>query len=156
MSYKSDMPYIPDKSMYAAVMGACRYIRATGYFSRAVSYYANLYDVDADELAAHIRARQSVGQKRKNAKTKRVYKYFVCDRWIHRQHRDDYNYEHTPNIQVIKAVSREHAARNNSGITSWGYQNESYSEWICTVIAEFDTKAEADEYAEKLKGRYVL
>ena len=39
-------PYIKGgKAMVAAVLGACSYIRETGYFNRAVTYYANKYNV---------------------------------------------------------------------------------------------------------------
>ena len=77
----SKYPYIPDKKMYAAVMGACSYIRETGYFNKAVSYYADKYNVNEEELAQHIRARQSAGQKGRESKTKgKKYKYFiVCE-----------------------------------------------------------------------------
>ena len=73
-------PFIPDKRMYAAVMGACSYIRKTGYFNRAVSYYADKYDVDADELEKHIRARQAAGQRgKKSPNAGKKYKWFlVC------------------------------------------------------------------------------
>lgn len=32
----SKYPYISDKRMYAAVMNACKYIRETGYFNKAI------------------------------------------------------------------------------------------------------------------------
>ena len=70
-------PYIKDKKMYAAVMGACRYIRETGYFNKAVSYYAGKYGLQEEALAAEIRKRQAAGQK--NRKTAQ-YKYFVIVR----------------------------------------------------------------------------
>ena len=71
-------PYIPDKRMYAAVMGACQYIRETGYFNKAVSYYAKRYDVDENELAGHIRARQAAGQKGKHSNNAgKKYKWFI-------------------------------------------------------------------------------
>lgn len=38
------------KAMVAAVLGACSYIRETGYFNKAVRYYSEKYDVDPDEL----------------------------------------------------------------------------------------------------------
>ena len=70
------MPYIPNKKMYAAVMGACSYIRATGYFNKATQFYADKYGVDVDEVRKYVRARQSVGQKG----TKRgEYKFFAIE-----------------------------------------------------------------------------
>ena len=72
-------PYIKGgKSMVAAVLGACSYIRETGYFNRAVTYYANKYNVSETELARNIRARQAAGQ-RENGGRKRVYKWFAIE-----------------------------------------------------------------------------
>ena len=71
-------PYIADKTMYAAVMGACKYIRETGYFHKAVSYYADKYGVDEDELERHIRARQAAGRKGGTSASKgKKYKWFL-------------------------------------------------------------------------------
>lgn len=56
------MPYIADKTMFKAVMFACKIIREKGWFNKAVKTASNYYGVDAEELAKHIRARQSVGQ----------------------------------------------------------------------------------------------
>lgn len=78
MAYK--YPFIPDKRMYAAVMGACSYIRDTGYFNKAISYYAHKYGVNESELEKHVRARQGAGQKAANkSKPKRVYKWFAVE-----------------------------------------------------------------------------
>ena len=78
MAYR--YPYIPDKTMYAAVMGACSYIRDTGYFHKAIRYYADKYNVDEDELERHVRERQGAGQRAKNReKPKRRYKWFAVE-----------------------------------------------------------------------------
>lgn len=47
---------------YAPVMFACKMIRQDGYFNRAVSTAAKYYNVDADEVTNHVRARQAAGQ----------------------------------------------------------------------------------------------
>ena len=70
MAYK--YPFIPDKRMYAAVMGACKYIRETGYFNKAVQYNADKFGVDPNELEKEIRKRQSAGQKGKSSKNAEI------------------------------------------------------------------------------------
>lgn len=71
-------PYIKGgKAMVAAVLGACSYIRDTGYFNKAISYYADKFNVDADELARNVRARQGAGQRASGEK--RVYKWFAVE-----------------------------------------------------------------------------
>ena len=76
----SKLPYIPDKRLYAAVMGACSYVRDTGWFNKAVNYYADKYGVDSDDVAKYVRMAQSNGQK-KAAKEKptRKYKWFAVE-----------------------------------------------------------------------------
>ena len=59
------LPYIPDKKLYAAVMGACSYVRDTGYFNKATSYYANKYNVDVEEVRRYVRIAQGNGQKKR-------------------------------------------------------------------------------------------
>lgn len=49
------LPYIPNKDMYAAVMGACSMIRETGKFWTAVNYYADKHNVDKEEMIEYIR-----------------------------------------------------------------------------------------------------
>lgn len=73
------MPYIKDKSLYAATMFACKLIREKGWFNKACQKAADYYDVDVDEVKRCVRARQSAGQKRANANSpKRKYKYFLA------------------------------------------------------------------------------
>lgn len=57
-------PYVP-KEYYPAVILACKMIRESGWFNKAVSYCANKYNLDEDTLAYHIRKRQAAGQKGK-------------------------------------------------------------------------------------------
>lgn len=74
------LPYIADKKLYAAVMGACSYIKETGWFNKAVNYYAKKYDVSADEIAKYVRIAQGNGQKAKNkVSPKRKYKWFAVE-----------------------------------------------------------------------------
>lgn len=76
MGYK--YPYIADKKLYAAVMGACKWIRESGYFNKAVAYYADKYGVDEERLANEIRKRQAAGQKGKTSANKgKKIKWFI-------------------------------------------------------------------------------
>ncbi len=47
--------YIPDKTMYKAVMFANKIIRQTHWFNVAVARSAAYYDVDEDELATYVK-----------------------------------------------------------------------------------------------------
>lgn len=71
------LPYIADKKMYAAVMGACSYVRDTGYFNKATSYYADKYNVDVEEVRRYVRIAQGNGQKQAAKRKKREYKWYV-------------------------------------------------------------------------------
>lgn len=68
------LPYIPDKRLYAAVMGACSWIRESGYFNKATEYYAEKYDVPLDDVQRYVRMAQANGQ-RKAAKNNKPRKY---------------------------------------------------------------------------------
>lgn len=73
-------PYIKGgKAMVAATLGACRYISSTGYFNKAISYYADKYNVSEEELTKNVRARQAAGQKQSNEKKPRKYKWFAVE-----------------------------------------------------------------------------
>ena len=63
------------KAMVAATLGACRYIRDTGYFNKAIRYYAEKYGVDVKKLEKNVRERQAAGQKGKTRK----YKWFAVE-----------------------------------------------------------------------------
>ena len=65
------------KAMVAATLGACSYIRDTGYFNKAISYYADKYNVDPKKLEENVRARQAAGQRA--SKAKRVYHWFAVE-----------------------------------------------------------------------------
>lgn len=73
-------PYIADKELYAAVMGACNYIRETGWFNKATQYYADKYGLDVDVVREEVRKRQAAGQK---GKTRSPYKWFVVERKLY-------------------------------------------------------------------------
>ena len=79
---KSKYPYISDKRMFAAVMCACRMIRDSGWFNKAVSYAADKFNVDEKILATHIRERQAAGQRKKQTAKGRKYKWFISEKWV--------------------------------------------------------------------------
>lgn len=102
-------PYINSKKMYAAVMGACSYIRAKGYFNKAVNYYAEKYDVDEEELAQHIRERQAAGQRgRKPESTGRKFKWFVVAEGVYTDANPEMHYNR---CEVVKGISSETVKR---------------------------------------------
>ena len=158
MAYK--YPYIADKKMYAAVMGACSYIRDTGYFNKAVSYYADKYGVDAAELEAHIRKRQGAGQKGKT----RQYKYYVIvalrdyyeggdeGRFTSWEWNEKDYAAHTF-IKVVRATSSKNAkgqiTKNNPMLWSSG------DEMIVEKIIECNDKKSADKMAGEIKWQDI-
>lgn len=76
------LPYIPNKDMYAAVMGACSMIRETGKFWTAVNYYADKHNVDKEEMIEYIRIAQSNGQRKAHGKPSqnlvKPFRYWAC------------------------------------------------------------------------------
>ena len=119
-------PYIP-KEYYAAVMFACKIIRETHYFNKAIKTAANYYHVDADELERHVRARQAAGQQ--GAFKGRKYNYYLVFKWIETERDPIPSVE---KISVVKATSSENAitqfseadereerANYTGGVDSW-------------------------------------
>ena len=139
-------PYIPDKRMFAAVMGACSYIRETGYFNKAVSYYADKYGVDEKELAMHIRARQAAGQKGRSPVSKgRKYKwFFVCETVssdaspVH-----TYNYPEIVRGLTAQTVERRYADSDFVRTMKNDYGGNYAPSYNHIVIATFNSKQEA-------------
>lgn len=74
------LPYIPNKKLYAAVMGACKWIREDGCFNKATSYYSDKYNVSVDDVRKYVRIAQGNGQKKANEKRpKRKYYWFAIE-----------------------------------------------------------------------------
>lgn len=73
------LPYIPDKDTYRAVVGACSYIRETGWFNKATSYYAKKYNVDVDEVRKFVRIAQGNGQKEAAKNSPKKYKWYAVE-----------------------------------------------------------------------------
>lgn len=145
MGYK--YPYIPDKRMYAAVMGACSYIRETGWFNRAVRYYADKYDVDEEELAMHIRARQAAGRKGKPSANKgRKFKWFIVVSTCFTEAQGE---TFASNPQVLKGLTPSSVLRrfleSDEKETIQNDYGGSFSPWIShTTIGTFDAKEDAE------------
>lgn len=139
MSY----PYIANKKLYAAVMFACKMIRENGYFNKAVKIAANYYDVDENEVIAQVRARQSAGQKKANAKTKRKYKWFTC--CIVTQSfgvgQQDVSEPFVRRGLDAKNISRDEGHFYYGGNYEW----ESFE----TAMKEYETKKEAEAHLQK-------
>ena len=132
-------PYIANKRMYCAVMGACKWIRESGYFNKAVSYYADKYGVDEAELAKHIRARQSAGQKGKKRGT---YKHYVVITW---ESCDADGEAHLIAINVKKAMNEQNARQSWLDFQRRNDYGGSYAPYrFDEVLNEFATKNEAD------------
>jgi hypothetical protein len=152
-------PYIEGgKKMVAAVLGACSYIRETGYFNKAVSYYADKYGVDEEELADNIRKRQAAGRKAKAAETGgRKFKYYVVGNTSY----CDAMYDDTPSdLQIVRGLSKK-TVENRFSERDWKetYANDTGSSWSPifrhTVLGEYETKQEAEDALEAImRGDY--
>lgn len=130
-------PYISGgKNMVAAVLGACQYIRETGYFNKAVSYYSSKYSVDRRELERNIRARQAAGQK---GKKRKYYWYIVeeynwCDAQIPCACQETFS-----RLSLRKATSEENACKCFGDETGSSWDN--YHQEI--AVGRYDTRDEA-------------
>lgn len=143
----SKYPYIPDKKMYAAVMGACKWIREEGYFNKAVKYYSEKYSVNPDELAKHIRTRQAVGQKGKS----KTYKWYIVDK-REQSYGEIHEYN---NPRIVKATSVENATKQR-GKEYWRDMQRSFDSiglvlWD-EVLGEYNTRQEAIDALMQMRG----
>ena len=157
-SYK--YPYIP-KEYYAAVMYACKIIRETGNFNRAVRIASSHYDVDDEILERHIRKRQGAGQKGKASPTKnKKYKYFVVAAYNHVDDADGWYVDTTscPDyLKVEKGISEASVLRR---LPRRIFSNNAFCELpIYHIVAERDSKDEAvslkDEIIETVKKKEI-
>lgn len=146
---KNKYPFIPDKRMYAAVMGACSMIRATGHFHRAVEYYADKYGVDESELESHIRERQGAGQKGKKGGK---YKYYIVCKVTN----TDARWERSrSNYEIIRALSKENAEKR-FWVADWyetrrdDYGGSYAGIYNHEVIGEYETKAQAESRLKEM------
>ena len=142
------LPYIPNKKLYAAVMGACSYIRATGYFNKAVHYYADKYNVSVDDVIRYVRIAQGNGQ-RMSTKKRKYYWFAVEYSYAgERLGRVNYFVKDWADYAVVKATSETNAIRRIS-------RDDDYSElghWTAVGrIKQFDTEEDAIGCCRKWK-----
>ncbi len=133
--------------MFAAVMGACSYIRETGYFNKAVSFYADKYGVDEKELARHIRERQAAGQKgRKSASKGRKYKWFFVCKTISTDADPVPVYQYPEIVRGLtpETVKRRYTEHDFIRTMREDYGGNYAPNYHHVVIAAFDTKEEAE------------
>ena len=149
-------PYIEDKRMYAAVMGACSWIRESGKFNRAVRYFAKKYGVDEEELAAQIRARQGAGQKGKTSVTKgKRYRYFLVSRtvWTEANGEKYFNRPEVLRGLTAETVLRRFAEADEKETARLDYGGAYAPEIDHVVCGEYETRAEAEEALSVWDGR---
>lgn len=144
------LPYIPNKKMYAAVMGACSYVRATGYFNKATQYYADKYGVSVDEVRRYVRMAASEGQKEKAEKSPRKYLYFAIEFSIGSERGGfDYFEKEYAQYTIRKATSPENAKyqlyKNDKDWSEYAPQH------YFGRVAAFRTKEEAERTIEEWK-----
>lgn len=148
-SYK--YPYIP-KEYYAAVMYACKIIRETGNFNRAVRIASSYYDVDDEILERHIRKRQGAGQKGKASPTKnKKYKYFVVAAYNHVDDADAWyvDVNSCPDRVIVKkGISKDNVYSRLSTMRGVGPFDRELP--IYDIIAERDNKSEADDIQNEI------
>lgn len=158
------LPYIPDKKMYAAVMGACSYVRDTGYFNKATKYYADKYDVDVDEVRKYVRIAQGNGQKQA---PKRKYKWYVmivlkdfycaddCGTYSSWEWNEQEKRERSY-VCVKRATSSENAKRQLDKCPSAYYMIEvPHDEPIVKFTRGFGTEKEANSFAETINWEFA-
>lgn len=147
------LPYIRDKKMYAAVMGACSYVRDTGYFNKATDYYADKYGVDVDEVRKYVRIAQGNGQKTANSGESKKYFWFAVEYSIGgERHGADYFVKEWAQYQVVKGLS---AKTVTSRISEPDYSSRNFTEYgryyYFGRVKGFATKADAEAAVKRWK-----
>lgn len=163
------LPYIPDKKMYAAVMGACSYIRETGYFNKATQYYADKYHVDVEQVRKYVRIAQGNGQKQAAKKAPRKYKwyavavmedYYYLDYDVGRYFSFEWSEkekDENTHICIVKATSVKNAKSKIEDFPNrpvWWLLSVPHKENLVREIIECETEKEAKEKQNALKIKY--
>ena len=158
------LPYIPDKKMYAAVMGACSWIRQSGYFNKATQYYADKYGVDVDELRKYVRTAQGNGQKQAAKREKRVYHWYVivalrdyyladdCGTYLSWGYSDE-DFRNNTRIFVRRATSAKNARDAVSGTKGKDIVRliaDRHQEYIARHVEQYEKEEEANKRAGSL------
>ena len=140
-------PYIADKRMYAAVMGACRWIRESGYFNKATQFYADKYNLDVDDVRVEVRKRQAAGQRGKKTG---AMKWFVVIKIITSEACGEWNIC-GPGPRVVRAKSRRTAGCDYSRENMANDYGGSYAPIASDyVLFESDSKKDADNYLSSI------
>lgn len=139
------LPYIPDKKLYAAVMGACSWIRESGFFNKATNYYADKYGVDVDEVKKYVRLAQSNGQKAKVKQAPKKKYYWFAVEFSMGNERSGCNYfeESLADYDVRKGLNANTVRRAISKHDDYMSEYEPVH-WFGR-IEQFDTREEAEE-----------
>lgn len=150
----SKYPHIEGKDMYAAVMGACRWIRESGYFNKATKYYADKYGLDVEDVRAEVRKRQGAGQRGNKTGAAGPMKWFVVVKTVTCEAYGDTSVAGP--ARVVKAKKKETAGcnynRENMANDYGGSFAPIYSDY---VLFEGDRKKDADSYLKSLTQEKV-
>ncbi len=133
--------------MYAAVMGACAWIREDGYFNKAVGFYAKKYNVDKEELAKEIRKRQSAGQVNKK---RGKYTYYIVQKHCSSCEGSSNTIVDT---RIVKALNSTNAITFYKNHDTGSYYDFDYYD---VVIEEFDEKKEAEHFVKSYRNACSL
>lgn len=101
----SKYPFIP-KSLYPAVMFACKLLREGNGFEYSISASAKYYDVDKEELANHVRAREHAGQK---GKKRGHYSNYIVEYVVEDSLAECKRFNEPYNTEVVKALNEKNA-----------------------------------------------
>ena len=145
------LPYIPDKKLYAAVMGACSWIRESGFFNKATNYYADKYGVDADEVKKYVRLAQSNGQKAKAKQAPKKKYYWFAVEFSMGNERNGCNYfeESYADYDVRKGLTADSVCRTISKHDD--YMSEYEPVHYFGRVERFESKEKAVECVRKWK-----
>lgn len=134
MAYK--YPFIP-KNLYPAVMFAAKLVREKGTFNECCRIASRYYRVSEDEVRKHLQARCHSGQKGRSHKP---FKYFTA---CAIELQGDAGLVAVSCPQILKATTKENAAKQVRKEITQGKGNESYYERYGRVIREYETREDA-------------
>lgn len=143
-------PWVP-REYFPAVMFACKMIRESGYFNKAIEAASEYYNVDEVELEKHVRARQAAGQR---GRKRGSFKWFVAVPFVDS---DAHPYDGGPGgrPRIVKGLTKESVERRftkcDAGATKRNDYGGPYSLAYWTrIYGPFTSKSEAEEYVLKL------
>lgn len=145
------LPYIPNKNLYLAVVGSCSYIRETGWFNKATSYYAKKYGVNVDEVRKLVRTAQGNGQKEAARKEPRKYKWFAVEYSMGGEYNGVpcFDQEHAC-YAVRRGLCEDSVKETMSKNDEWWHEHAAVH-WFGRV-KEFESKDEAERCVRDWEG----